>query len=275
MGVEENREIRYGIYPVVVEKDWAIAIFSGIRDRTGGDKDPELPVITSKILYLNTKDTIEKIQYLEGIHEQEGYDIHELFRARIVRQIVRRNDDLLFIAGFKSMYSLSLNDFSLKKIFCFPGINSFGSSIQIIQSGDKFFFTAYFSSGPLEKRAKNMNECSFGDLFVYDSKSESIKCFRENVNYFDISKDYFVMTFSTWKFDDEGNFEDLFQRTGKILVLNKDNVCLYLKQFNIHSKRTNPCGGELIPIISPDQKRIVIFKNYCSEKPIVINTEEF
>ena len=274
MGLEKSRKIWYGIYPAVVEKDWAIATFSGIRDTTEGDKTPELPICVSKILYLNTKDTIEKIQYLEGIHEQEGYDIHELFRARIVRQIVRRNDDLLFIAGFKSMYSLSLSDFSLERIFSFPGNNLFDCSNQIIQSGDKFYFTASFSSGYLHKKSKNMNEYSPGDLFIYNTKSKKIKCIRENVDHFDISKDYFVMTFSTWKFDDKHNFEDLFQRTGKILVLNKDNICLYLKQFNIHSKRMNPWGGELIPIISPDQKWIVIFKNYCNEKPIVIDTEE-
>ena len=260
------------VTPIVVRDDWAIAEFMGRAIEQEKARKRQLPIKITRILYINVKDNLKVKPYLEMINSKEGSGSPSINLAALFKQVVRRNDDLIFITSGYAIYSLSLKDFSLKRLIKYQEEKEdFLIGKQIIKSGDKIYFTAIDISPFAEKRENN-ETFDFGDLFVYDLKSEKVKCYRKDVSCFDISGDYFVMTSSLRRYEGQLFVEE----KGRILVQNRDNKCLYTKEFQITPELNHyPPYTNFIPTISPDGKRIVIFRNYGRGKPVVINTDEF
>ena len=267
MQTKKIKDVDIWIKPIMVKNDWAIAQFTGAKKRKDTESISQNPIYISNILYINKE---EQKQYISEIRSKEGGYKPNLYYPTLQENIFRKNGDIIFIAGLKAIYSITLCDFSLKKLFALPRETLFGYGSQIIKHNKKIYFTTDSSYRRFHGTNALTNKDSINDLFVYNLKSQEIRCLRRNTDYFDISNNFFVTTSSIVN----PNKKDPFIRIGRIIVQNRSGKNLLSRKVDLDTKRMIPYGAELISTISPDQKRIVIFKNYCDEKPIVINTED-
>jgi hypothetical protein len=106
----------------------------------------------------------------------------------------------------------------------------------------------------------------------YDLNSGKFLKIKEGVRFFDVSDKFLVTCNPVFGYVKSGNLEQPYFLSGFIAVYDRNNHCIYEENIQLKFEFTHI--GILFPIISPDEKKIVIFRCFDNLKPIVIETSK-
>jgi hypothetical protein len=146
----------------------------------------------------------------------------------------------------------------------------YGSNIRRLDN--KVFFTVSNDENKIVNMDESTEIIPDKDLICYDLDLKEFIEIKKSVREFDVSKSFLVTCNPVFGYITSGYSGQLFLLSGLVTIYDRNNQCVYKEKYLLKSKfnGTSP----LIPIISPDEKKIVIFRCFDNLKPIVIETSK-
>ena len=233
----------------------------------------EILDITNKYIVVNLyycENEFPKL-YLYFINYRNPSDTH-YFKMNInihpIGGVTGKENDIIFLGKVPTdevyLYSIEKND-----IYGICYLVNYVDIIKIVNKGNTTYLTMRFEYPPNNHQNNNKYDNRFFLSIYKHTRRRDIgdrKTTIDDVKWFDASDNYLI-TANKWEVE---------PKTAHSKYLAK--VCIYDKQYNISLKRQwklsdnikDPYSVEIIPSISPDEKKAVIFQTYSNEKPIII-----
>ena len=205
-------------------------------------------------LFVQTFDVIE-VSYLYLNFDEKFKFIKD---KNFITQIYDRNNDSLFYFINNTLFEYRCSENITNKVYEFQDNIEIN---QVVKYKNEYYVVGYFENILLRSKNIYKNLKQWRNLYTISSQSKNFRRILKGVDSFDISENYLVTTF-TW-YEPGSNNEVV-----TIFVCDKNLKPLYKENVN-RKPRRNPNIPDIIPMISPDERLIVILQCYSPKYPLI------